>query len=81
MLGALSLIRLTIASSVEPRPYGLFPACNSAESIIRYGDAAVFRVFAAKRGHNLKVSMALEIVGLSMRRNALSCSWLSLVTM
>jgi hypothetical protein len=40
MLEALSLIRLTIASSVEPRLYGLFPACKSDEHIICYGDAA-----------------------------------------
>ena len=42
MLGALSLIRMTIASSVEPRLCGLFPACKSADYSIRYGDAAVF---------------------------------------
>lgn len=36
MLGALSLFRLTIASSVEPRLCGLFPACKSADYIIRY---------------------------------------------
>src|SRR6266568_1805870 len=41
MLGALTLMRLAIASPVEPRPCGLFPACNSAEYIICYGDAAV----------------------------------------
>ena len=41
-------MRLAVASPVEPRPCGLFPACTSTEESIHYGVAAVERVSASR---------------------------------